>query len=284
MMRCERVLKMLDAYVDSALSERDARSIASHLQYCPNCRQKWKEAQNLKQLLDDAFSDFNLRPSMLLEARIEREICAKQLVLHRQVNARRSAVIFAVAALTLIWLIIAYLHRLELPSTSSRKQTIETLPEVALEMREVKPTLSPHQQGEKAKRETESSNPHFKQLAGKQIFASAKLHPKSMTEKKVRLAKSVSKQFKRNKLQETEQTAEMSEELPRIPPMTEAQTLLVRVERILPLNPANPIPVTIVYRVLNTPVGREGAIAIPYDGIIQPVSVAEIPVNFSLQP
>jgi hypothetical protein len=100
----------------------------------------------------------------------------------------------------------------------------------------------------------------------------------------VRLAKSVSKQFKRNKLQETEQTAEMSEELPRISTTTEAQTLLVRVERILSLNPANPIPVTIVYRVLNTPVGREGAIAIPYDGIIQPISVAEIPVNFSLQP
>jgi len=284
MMRCERVLKLLDAYVDGALSESDAKSITNHLQYCPNCRQKWKEAQNLKQLLDDAFSDFNLRPSLLLEARIEREICAKQLVLHRQVNARRSAVIFAVAALTLIWLVISYLHRPELPSAGSRKQNVETLPKVALEMREVKPVLSPHQHGEKSKRGIESSIPTFKQTAGKQILTSAKLPPKSVTEKKIRLAKSVSKQFEQNKLQETEQTAEVNEELLRIFPTTGTQTLLVSIERVSSLNPAKPIPIATAYRVLNAPVGQGVEMPIPCDGIIQPIAVAEIPATSSFQP
>jgi len=283
-MRCERVLKLLDAYVDGALSESDAKSITNHLQYCPNCRQKWKEAQNLKQLLDDAFSDFNLRPSLLLEARIEREICAKQLVLHRQVNARRSKMIFAIAALTLIWLVIAYLHRPELPSAGSRKQTVETLPKVALEMREVKPTLSPHQQGEKAKRGIELSKLPLKQPAGKQIWASAKLPPKSVTEKKMRPAKLVSKQFERNKLQETEQTAEVNEELLRIFPTTGTQTLLVSIERVSSLNPAKPIPIATAYRVLNAPVGQGVEMPIPCDGIIQPIAVAEIPTTSSFQP
>jgi len=284
MMRCERVLKLLDAYVDGALSENKAKSIANHLQYCPNCRQKWQEAQNLKQLLDDAFSDFNLRPSLLLEARIEREICAKRLVLHRQVNARHSAVIFAVAALTLIWLVISYLHRPELPSAGSRKQNVETLPKVALEMREVKPALSPHQQGEKAKREIELGNAPFRQPVRKQIWTSAKTAHKSVTEKKMRPAKSVSEQFERNKLQETEQTAEVNEELPRIFPATGTQTLLVRIERVSPLNPVNPIPIATAYRVLNAPVGQGVEMPIPFDGIIQPIAVAEIPTTSSFQP
>ena len=283
-MRCERVLKLLDAYVDGALSESDARSIASHLQYCPNCRKKWQEAQNLKQLLDDAFSDFNLRTSLLLEERIEWEIYAERLVLHRQVNARRSAVIFAVAALTLIWFVISYLHRLELPSAGSRKQNVETLPKVALEMREVKPTLSPHQQGEKAKREIELSNAPFRQPVRKQILTSAKLPPKSVTEKKMRLAKSVSKQFERNKSQETEQTAEVNEELLRIFPTTGTQTLLVSIERVSSLNPVNPIPIATAYRVLNAPVGQGVEMPITCDGIVQPIAVAEIPATSSFQP
>lgn len=286
-MRCEKFQSLLNAYADGALTEGESLMVAEHLQNCRACQLRWQEVQKLNRLLDDAFSNFHPLPSQILRQRIERTIFAQQLTSRRKVAARRPAAIFAVAVIGLIVIATSLMHQSSPPSyvEHREKKISESQTKIAkAEALQKLPELTKKPVQTPKKQLTPSIGVVSKPPTMKRTLVSFAAKPKAKRQGAHRRV--AAKPFEGNEPTETEHSAKAVSEAPETFPKTEprTETILISVERVIPMNPTDPTPSMSIYRILDAPVGREVRVLPPQGAIAQPISVVELPMPLPSRP
>lgn len=268
-MRCEKVQKLLDAYADGELTETETKLVTTHLQNCHKCRQQLHEVQKLRWLLNDAFADFQPSPSHTLKQRIERVVSSK-LPVGGQVSIHRSSAIFALATLVLVWFAVTFLYHQ--PSHMEHRELIGVKEVAKPENLSVQPSQKPEQRTEKFVGKS------IQQPTAKRERTLAKATAKSLGRKTKKLVRIVSsphpQRSKPEKIRQAvtdEPKAETALEF-----LAQPRVLLIQVERIVPVNPEEPVPEMFIYRAIDAPFGQGVAMSLPHGAIAQPIAVAEI--------
>ncbi len=282
-MRCETVRKLLDAYVEGNLDSAKAHSLADHLHRCPECRKRWREVQKLLCLLDDAFADFCPIPSPTLKQSIEQKIAAQRSLVRHRVVALRSQAIFAVAAFVLIWFAANFAHQPFISQTADVRK-VETPTEFA----GVKKLMPPSQKLQKPQKQpkTVTVTTVKETTVKRQAIPLRRANVKVEVRKKFELPKAIARTSEKSEMQSREQISASYE-----PPtetlgksQTQSRTVLIRIERVASLNPAEPTPEIFIHRALNAPAAQEVSVPFHQSAITLPVTVAEIPAPLPMQP
>lgn len=282
-MRCETIRKLLDAYAEGNLDSAKACLLADHLRHCPDCQKQWLEVQKLLWLLGDAFADFRPIPSPTLNQSIEQKIAAQRSLMRRRVVALRSHAIFAVAAFILIWFVANFAHQPFISRTADVRK-VETPTKFA----EVEKLMVPSQQLQKPQRQpkTVTVTNAKETITKRQSIPLRRANAKVATRKKFGLPKAATRTSKGSETQSHEQMLASHE-----PPTetagefkTQPKTVLIRIERVTSLNPAEPTPEIFIHRALNAPATQEVSMPLSQGAIALPVTVAEIPVPLPMQP
>lgn len=282
-MRCETVRKLLDAYAEGDLDSAKVRPLEDHLHLCPDCRKRWQKIQKLLWLLDDAFADFCPSPPPTLKQRIEQKITAQRSLARRRVVALRSQAIFAVAAFVLI-LFVANLAHQPFISRTADVHEIET-PTKFLETEKL---MIPSQQLQKPQKplKTVSVMTAKKTIVERQAIPLRKANVKAQARKKFELPKAVARTSEKSEMQSSEQMSASFKSPTETFGEFEIQprTVLIRIERVTSLNPAEPALEIFVHRVLNAPATQEVSVPFHQGAIALPVTVAEISIPLAMQP
>ena len=95
---CEKVLDMLNEYIDGELDANNAALVRSHIENCPECREALEALKKIEQLLDESTEE---APEALCDRVMERVRAEKTASRKKIVFMRRLGIIAAAAVICL---------------------------------------------------------------------------------------------------------------------------------------------------------------------------------------
>lgn len=124
---CEKVLGMLNEYIDGELNADDAALVRSHIESCPQCREALEELEKIEQLLDESIEEAPevLYDRVMARVRSEKAASRKKIVVMRRFGI--------IAAAAVICLTVIASPMLIMVATGGAKAEVDCLDAPALE-------------------------------------------------------------------------------------------------------------------------------------------------------
>lgn len=98
---CEKVLDMLNEYIDGELNANDAALVRSHIENCPECREALEELKKIEQLLDESVEEApeTLCDRVMEHVRAEKAASRKKIVFMRRFGIIAAAAVICLAVI-----------------------------------------------------------------------------------------------------------------------------------------------------------------------------------------